>query len=90
MSTETQIATCNENYQMWREKALAENDLQNVKKATERAFFWLELRSALMFLNTVERTSNDTETRQKLLKAKINLSRKLTDQLREILDEWRL
>ncbi|MBI2084434.1 MAG: hypothetical protein HYT70_02380 [Candidatus Aenigmarchaeota archaeon] len=87
MSTETQIATCTEHYKSWREKALGLNDIQGVKKATERAFFWLELRSALMFLKMIEQTNADGETKKKLIIAKSNLSRKLSDYMKKILDE---
>lgn len=90
MSIETQIATCTEHYQMWKDKALFTNDIYEAKKAVERAFFWMELRSAFLFLLAVEKTKgNDSETRNKLIRAKINLSKKLTEHLREMINEIR-
>ena len=88
MSVETQIATCSEHYQMWKDRALFTNDGYQAKKAVERAFFWMELRSAFMFLHMVERTKgNDGETKEKLIKAKLNLSKKLSEYLKERLKE---
>ena len=90
MSIETQIATCSEHYQMWKDKALFTNDIYGARKAVERAFFWMELRSAFLFLLTVEKTNgNDSETKEKLIKAKINLSRKLSEYAKELLSEIR-
>ena len=88
MSMETQITTCNEHYQMWKDKALFTNDISEARKAVERAFFWMELRSAFLFLMAVEKTNgNDSETKEKLIKAKINLSRKLSEYAQELLNE---
>ena len=79
MSIETQIATCSEHYQIWKDKALVTNDIHQARKAVERAFFWLELRSAFLFLLAVEKSKgNDSETKQKLIQAKINLSKILS------------
>lgn len=90
MSIETQITTCSENYKMWKDKALFTNDIYSARKAMKRAFFWLELRSAFMFLHAIERTKgNDSEVKSKLIKAKINLSKKLTEHLREMMNEIR-
>ena len=90
MSIETQIATCSEHYQMWKDRALFTNDIYEAKKAVERAFFWMELRSAFLFLLTVEKTKgNDSEVKSKLIRAKINLSKKLTEHLREMINEIR-
>ncbi|MBU5537620.1 MAG: hypothetical protein QW818_02935 [Candidatus Aenigmatarchaeota archaeon] len=88
MSLETQIAICTEHYNMWKDKALFTNDICQARKALERAFFWLELRSALLFLLVVEKTKgNNQETKRKLIEAKINLSKKLTDYLKEMINE---
>jgi len=90
MSIETQIATCSEHYQMWKDKALFTNDIYEVRKAVERAFFWVELRSAFLFLLAVEKTKgNDSEVKNKLIQAKINLSKKLSEYAREMLNEIR-
>ena len=85
MSTETQIETCTEHYQMWKDKALFTNDIYEARKAVERAFFWMELRSAFMFLHMIEKTNgSDSEVKQKLIQAKLNLSRKLTEYMKEL------
>ena len=84
MTIETQIVTCGEHYQMWKDKALFTNDLYEAKRALERAFFWMELRSAFIFLHSIEKTRTDSETKQKLIQAKLNLSRKLTEHLKEL------
>ena len=88
MPIETQIATCGEHYQMWKDKALFTNDVNEARKAVERAFFWMELRSAFLFLLAVEKTKgNDSEVKSKLITAKLNLSRKLTEYLKEMIKE---
>jgi len=88
MPIETQIATCGEHYQMWKDKALFTNDVNEARKAVERAFFWMELRSAFLFLLSVEKTKgNDSEVKSKLITAKINLSKKLTEYLKEMINE---
>lgn len=87
MSVETQIATCSEHYQIWKDKALFTNDIYTAKKSLERAFFWMELRSAFLFLRAIEQTRTDEETKQKLIRAKLNLSKKLTEYLKERLKE---
>ncbi|MBI2542585.1 MAG: hypothetical protein HYW24_00135 [Candidatus Aenigmarchaeota archaeon] len=88
MTIVTQIDTCGKNYQMWKDRALFTNDISQARKALERAFFWLELKSAFVFLHTIEQTKgNDPETKQKLIRAKINLSKKLNEYSKEILRE---
>ena len=85
---ETQIATCGEHYQMWKDKALFTNDINASKKAVERAFFWMELRAAFLFLMSIEKTNgSNPEVKSKLIRAKLNLSRKLSYYLKEILSE---
>ena len=88
MSVSNQIDTCNEHYDMWKNKALFTTDLYEARKAMDKAFFWMELRSAFIFLHMVEQTNgNDKETKQKLIKAKINLSKKLTEYMKDTLNE---
>ncbi len=86
MSIQTQIDTCSEHYNMWKDKALFSNDLYEARKAMDRAFFWMELRSAFIFLHTIESTrGSDKGTKEKLIQAKVNLSRKLSDYMKETL-----
>jgi hypothetical protein len=87
MSVETQVATCTENYNMWKTKALSTSDVYQARKAVERAFFWMELRSAFLFLMTIEKTASSKEVKDKLIRAKLNLSKKLSDYLKEIIRE---
>ena len=87
MSTETQVTVCDEGYQRWKEKALFTNDIYEARKAIEKAFFWMELRSAFIFLHIIEKTAKDSGTRDKLLSAKINLSKKLTEYTKKLLNE---
>ncbi len=87
MTIETQLATCNDGIQRWKEKALLSNDVNEVKKAMERAFFWMELRSAFIFLHTIEQSMENKETREKIIRAKINLSRKLSEHAKELLSQ---
>lgn len=87
MPIETQIATCTEHYQMWKDKALFTNDIYQAKKAVQRAFFWMELRSAFLFLLAIEKAKgNDIEIKSKLITAKLNLSRKLTEYMKEMIN----
>ena len=75
---------------MWKDKASFTNDIHEAKKALERAFFWMELRSAFIFLLSVEKTNgNDSKTKEKLIQAKINLSKKLSEYAKEMLNEIR-
>lgn len=86
MSLETQIGTCNERYSAWKNKAMFTNDIREAKKAVERAFFWMELRSALLFLMSVENSGKDNAaSKEKILRAKMNLSRKLSEHTKELL-----
>ncbi|MBI2545039.1 MAG: hypothetical protein HYW22_00350 [Candidatus Aenigmarchaeota archaeon] len=86
MSIETQIETCSEHYKIWKNKALFSNDLYEARKAIDRAFFWMELRSAFIFLHTIEQTNGqDKKVKQSLIQAKMNLSRKLSEYMKETL-----
>jgi hypothetical protein len=82
MTIESQIAICSENYQRWKQVALGGD-----AKAMERAFFWLELQTAFITLHAIEQTHQDRESKQKLISAKANLSKKLADYADEILSE---
>ncbi|TAL48429.1 hypothetical protein EPN87_00600, partial [archaeon] len=69
MTIETQISTCNNNYQRWKQVALGGD-----AKAMERAFFWLELQTAFVVLHSIEQTRKDKESKQKIIAAKASLS----------------
>jgi len=88
MSIETQIALCSQHYQKWKNQALFTSDIYDARKAIERAFFWLELQSAFIVLHAAEQAKgNDKEMKLKLIQAKTNLSKKLADYAKQILDE---
>ncbi len=88
MSIEAQIALCSQHYQKWKNQALFTADIYDARKAIERAFFWLELQSAFIVLHAVEQAKgNDKEMKLKLIQAKTNLSKRLAEYAKEILDE---
>ena len=90
MNFRDQLAICNENYLRWKKKALASSGVE-AQKAFEKAFFWLEVQTAFIVLHSIEQTRpKDEETIKHLIKAKINLSKRLAEYaeatLRELLD----
>ena len=88
MPIEDQITTCSHHYQKWKNQALITNDIYEAKKAFNRAFFWLELQTAFLTLHAVEQTrGSDREVKKKLIQAKTNLSKKLAEYAKEILNE---
>lgn len=91
MSIESQLALCSQHYQKWKNIALTATDIDESKKAMNRAFFWLELRTAFMGLHAVEQMKGqDNTVKEKLIVAKANLSRKLADYAQEILNEIKI
>ena len=91
MSIESQVALCSHYYQKWKNQALFSRDMYEARKAIERAFFWLELQSAFVILHAMEQTKgNDKEVKKKLILAKANLSKKLAEYAKEILNEIKL
>lgn len=88
MSIESQIELCSSHYQKWKDQALLSKDIYEARKCLKRAFFWLELQTAFIVLYTLERTKgNDREVKKKLIQAKANLSKRLAEYVKEILDE---
>lgn len=88
MSIESQLALCSQHYQKWKNIALANTDINEAKKAMNRAFFWLELRTAFTALHAVEQMKGESkEVKEKLILVKANLSKKLAEYAQEILDE---
>jgi len=78
------LEICAQNYKRWKEKVLKGKDLEQVKKAARKAFFWAELHSAFLFLNQLE-TSNSLHP--SLLKAKARIVKKLSEYAEEISKE---
>lgn len=87
MPLESQLSLCTEHYEKWKSLALSANSLVESKKCLERAFFWLELQTAFITLFTMEKTCNDPKTELKLISAKANLSKRLAEYAKEILNE---
>jgi len=53
-----------------------------------RAFFWLELQTAFIALFAIEKTNgDDPKAELKLISAKANVSKKLAEYAKEILNE---
>lgn len=83
-----ELQICSENYKRWKEIALSSNNIDEIKKALKRAFFWLELHSAFLFLNSIEKVKNkDEKLNLKLIKAKAKICEKLTNYAEELLKE---
>jgi len=91
MSFEDQLEICSFHYNKWKNAALAASNKDEVKKNLEKAFFWLELQTAFIALDSVEKyQGKDPKVKNKLLIAKTNLSKKLANYANGILDEMRL
>lgn len=91
MPIENQVALCSHYYQKWKNQALFTTNVNDARKALDRAFFWLELQTAFIVLQAVEQTKgNDKEVKKKLIHAKANLSKRLAEYAKEILDEMKL
>jgi len=92
MTTETQIATCSEQYKRWKQLTMQANTVADIKKCLGKALFWMELQTAFMTLWNVEKTKgDDPAVKRQLIVAKTNLSRRLADYAQETWNEieWR-
>jgi hypothetical protein len=90
MIIQHQIDLCSRQYRKWKEIALKANSITSIKKSMERALFWLELQSAFLALWYIEQNAKDAEIKKKILFAKVNLAKKLTEYAAGILKELRL
>ena len=91
MKLQHQIDLCSHHYQKWKSLAFSTNDLEESKKCLERAFFWHELQTAFITLFAIEKLNeNDPKTELKIISAKANLSKKLAEYAKEILNELKL
>jgi len=91
MPIEDQIGMCSQNYQKWKELALTAKDQIEVKKFTERAFFWLELQAAFITLWSIEQVKGkEPEVKKRILVAKKNLTSKLTQYIDQTMKELEL
>jgi hypothetical protein len=88
MSFEDQLGICSFHYNKWKNAALAANNMDEVRKNLEKAFFWLELQTAFIALDSVEKVQGkDPKVKNKILIAKTNLSKKLANYANNVLDE---
>jgi hypothetical protein len=83
-----QISLCSQNYQKWKDLALFSQDREKSRQYLEKAFFWLELRSAFITLFAAEQAKGkDPVFKNKILMAKASLLRKLTEYAEKTLNE---
>ena len=91
MSFEDQLEICSFHYSKWKNAALAADSKEDVRKNLEKAFFWLELQTAFIALDSVEKAQGkDPKVKNKLLIAKATLSKKLADYANEIMNQMSL
>jgi hypothetical protein len=86
-----ELEFCTEKYKKWRNIALNSVNLEETKKAAERAFFWLELYSAYLAVLIMEKFGkNDLKSKNKIFLARIKICKKLNEYSRQILEELKL
>lgn len=81
-----QISSCSKQFKVWKELALSTNNIVETKKFLEKALFWLELQTALIFLWNFENFSS----KQKVIKARMNICKKLIEYAKRSLEEIKL
>ncbi len=87
MTIETQIRLCSYHYQKWKKMALEAKNLEDAKRFFEKAFFWLELQACYIALWSVEKTASNPKIKEKILDAKLRLSKKLAEYANKVLKE---
>jgi len=88
MNLNSRINICSSNYKKWKELALNSKNLEEARKRMKRAFFWIELQSAFLFLDEMEKMSTLNDSlKNKVVLAKANLARKLSEYAKTLLDE---
>ncbi len=81
------LEICSNNYKTWKEIALKSKDPQMIKKAAEKAFFWIELQTSFLVLNELEKNLVTESERRKLLNMKLNLMKKLLSYAKKVAEE---
>jgi len=90
MSFEDQLEICGFHYNKWKNAALAASNIEESKKYLEKAFFWLELQTAFIALDSVEKVQGkDPKVKNKLLIAKTHLSKKLANYANDVMNEMK-
>ena len=88
MGVKEQMATCSRQYSKWKEMALDAETMPELKMCLRKAMFWMELHTAFVALWSIEHArGDDPETKERLIMAKSNLSKRLADYAENILDE---
>lgn len=87
MTIEHQISLCSYHYQKWKKMALEAKSLEDAKKFFEKALFWLELQACYIALWSVEKTASSPRVKERILDAKLKLSKKLADYANKVLKE---
>jgi hypothetical protein len=86
MNLQEKLELCSTYYKKWKEKALSSQNLEQSRNAMQKAFFWLEMHSAFLALEAMEQKSSP-ENLEKLILARVNLSKKLIEYSEKILEE---
>ncbi|MGC8812628.1 MAG: hypothetical protein ACP5O8_03545 [Candidatus Aenigmatarchaeota archaeon] len=86
-----ELEFCTEKYKKWKTIALTSEDLEEAKKAAQKAFFWLELYSAYLAVLTMEKFGKkDLKSRNKIFLARIKICKKLNEYSRQMLNDLKL
>ncbi|MEM5815175.1 MAG: hypothetical protein QXD89_01655 [Candidatus Aenigmatarchaeota archaeon] len=86
MDIRSQLEICYLNYKKWKEKAFNSFGLES-KKALERAFFWLEIHSAIYAIGILETKVKTRQEKRMVLEAKKKVVEKLEEYEKIILEE---
>lgn len=85
---EQDIQLCSSNYQKWKNLALNTNNLEDARKAVQKALFWIELHSAYITLWSIEQARGENpEMKNKIILAKIQICKRLVDYAEVLLNE---
>jgi len=86
MDIRKQLEICYSNYKKWKEKAFSMGNLE-VRKSLERAFFWLELHSALYAIGLLEIKAKTKQEKKEILEAKKKIIEKLNEYEKTLSEE---
>ncbi|MEM5834922.1 MAG: hypothetical protein QXQ69_03685 [Candidatus Aenigmatarchaeota archaeon] len=86
-----ELEFCTEKYKKWRNIALNSENLEEAKKAAERAFFWLELYSAYLAILSAEKLAkHNKKLKNKIFAARIKICKKLNEYSKQMLNDLKL
>lgn len=86
MDVKKQLEICYANYKRWKEKAFNNLNFEG-KKALERAFFWLEIHSAIYAVSVLESKARSKDEKKILLEAKRRIVEKLNEYEKTLLND---